>query len=112
MGWRTPHPLALRLRIGHSGGMQGSVSLQQRLEGHVPSPSARRVTRASFRGPNGGLRRRIDASIDEAVAIFELDRLLYDIEIEAQDAWLRRLMAFDAYYAARDGGRPPEPPVR
>ena len=41
--------------------MQGSVSLQQRLEGHVPSPSARRVTRASFRGSGGALRRRIDA---------------------------------------------------
>jgi len=92
--------------------MQGSVSLQQRLEGHVPSPSARRVTRASFRGPIGGLRRRIDASVDEAVAIFELDRLLYDIEIEAQDAWLRRLMAFDAYCAGRDAGGPPEAPVR
>lgn len=92
--------------------MQGSVSLQQRLEGHVPSPSARRVTRASFRGSGGALRRRIDASLDEAVQIFELDRLLYDIEVDAQHAWLRRLMAFDAYCARRDAGGPPDRPVR
>jgi hypothetical protein len=92
--------------------MQGSVSLQQRLEGHVPSPSARRVTRESFRGGRGGLRRRIDASLDDAVCIFELDRLLYDIEVDAQHAWLRRLMAFDAYCARRDAGEAPEPPVR
>ena len=92
--------------------MQGSVSLEQRLEGYVPSPSARRVTRASFRGGSGGLRRRIDASLDEAVRIFELDRLLYDIEVDAQHAWLRRLAAFDAYCARRDAGGPPETPVR
>jgi hypothetical protein len=98
--------------IGHPGVMPGSVSLQQRLEGHVPAPSARRVTRGSFRGPAGGLRRRIDASVEAAVRIFELDRLLYDIEVDAQDAWLRRLMAFDAYCARREAGRLPEPPVR
>ncbi|HYW29216.1 MAG TPA: hypothetical protein VE824_05360 [Gaiellales bacterium] len=92
--------------------MQGSVSLQQRLEGHVPSPSSRRVTRSSFRRPGGGLRRRIDASLDEAVRIFELDRLLYDIEVDAQHAWLRRLMAFDAYCARRDAGGAPDGPVR
>jgi hypothetical protein len=92
--------------------MRGSISLEQRLEGHVPSPTARRVTRASFRRAPGGLRRRIDASIEEAVQIFELDRLLYDIEVDAQHAWLRRLMAFDAYCARRDAGGPPDTPVR
>jgi hypothetical protein len=92
--------------------MQGSISLEQRLAGHVPAPSGRRVTRASFRRTPGGLRQRIDASIEEAVRIFELDRLLYDIEVDAQHAWLRRLMAFDAYCARRDGGGPPDPPVR
>jgi hypothetical protein len=92
--------------------MQGSVSLQQRLEGHVPSPSARRVTRRSFRRSGGGLRRRIEASLDDAVRIFELDRLLYDIEVDAQHAWLRRLMAFDAYCARRDAGEAPGDPVR
>jgi hypothetical protein len=92
--------------------MQGSVSLEQRLEGHVPSPSARRVTRGSFRGAGGGLRRRIDASLEDAVRIFELDRMLYDIEVDAQHAWLRRLMAFDAYCARRDAGESPDAPVR
>ena len=92
--------------------MQGSVSLEQRLEGHVPSPSARRVTRSSFRRSGGGLRRRIDASLAQAVQIFELDRLLYDIEVDAQHAWLRRLMAFDAYCARRDAGEAPDRPVR
>jgi hypothetical protein len=86
--------------------------LEQRLEGHVPSPSGRRVTRASFRRAPGGLRRRIDAAVDDAVLTFELDRLLFDIEVDAQADWLRRLMAFDAYCARRDAGGAPEPPVR
>ena len=40
--------------------------------------------------------------LDAAVARFELDRLLYDIEVEAQHDWLRRMMAFDAFCARRD----------
>ena len=43
---------------------------------------------------------------------FELDRFLYDVEVDALHAWLRQLVAFDAYCAARDAGGPPEPPVR
>jgi len=93
--------------------MRGIVSLEQRLDGHVPSPATRRVTRGSFNGPaRGGLRARIQASIDRAVRIFELDRLLYDIEVEAQDRWLRNLMAFDAHCARRDAGGSPDAPVR
>ena len=46
------------------------------------------------------------------MSIFELDRLLYDIEVDAQHEWLRRLMAFDAYCARRDGGGLGDGPVR
>jgi hypothetical protein len=93
--------------------MRGFVSLEHRLSGHVPSPATRRVHRGSFNGAaRGGLRSRIQASLDDAVLIFELDRLLYDIEIEAQGRWLRNLMAFDAYCARRDAGGPPGAPVR
>jgi hypothetical protein len=93
--------------------MRGIVSLEQRLDGHVPSPATRRVTRGSFNGAaRGGLRARIQASIDRAVRIFELDRLLYEIEVEAQGRWLRTLMAFDAYCARRDAGGSPDAPVR
>jgi hypothetical protein len=42
--------------------------------------------------------------------------MLYDIEVDAQGRWLRRMMAFDAYCARRDAarrsGRPDPPPVR
>ena len=75
------------------------------------------MRRDAFARPaTGGLRRRITAQIDRAVEIFEVDRLLYDIEVEAQGRWLRRMMAFDAYCARRDAtqptGRRGAPPVR
>jgi hypothetical protein len=93
--------------------MRGSISLEDRLAGHVPAPRSRRVRRESFAGGHhNGLRARIDRSLDDAVQIFELDRLLYDIEVEAQNEWLRRLMAFDAYCARRDAGGPGTGPVR
>jgi hypothetical protein len=97
-------------------GMEERVSLQQRLEGHLPPP-ARPLRREAFTRPAaGGLRARILAQIDRAVEIFEVDRMLYDIEVEAQHRWLRRMMAFDAYCARRDAargsGRPDPPPVR
>jgi hypothetical protein len=94
--------------------MRGSQSLEQRLAVY----SARRPragTRAAFeRMPRQGLRSRLDARLDEAIAIFELDRLLYDIEVDAQQEWLARLVDFDAYYAERAGagGGPSAPPVR
>ena len=38
----------------------------------------------------------------QRIEIFETDRLLYDVEVEAMTAWIRRLVAFDAYCARRD----------
>jgi hypothetical protein len=98
-------------------GMEERVSLQKRLEGHLPPPSGSLRREAFARPAAGGLRARILAQIARAVEIFEVDRLLYDIEVEAQHRWLRRMMAFDAYCARRDAaargsGRPAPPPVR
>jgi hypothetical protein len=97
-------------------GMEERVSLQQRLEGYLPPASGNLRREAFARAAGGGLRARILAQIDRAVEIFEVDRLLYDIEVEAQGRWLRRMMAFDAYCARRDAtrgsGRPGPPPVR
>ena len=76
------------------------VSLDERLRGHVPPPR-RGVRRSAFATPKG-LHARIRRRLDEAVEIFELDRLLYDVEVEAQHAWIRRMVAFDAYCARRD----------
>ena len=101
-GGFAPHPLARRLAIGHGSCMQQPLTLEQRLAGYVPSPSGRRLRRQAFRRPAGGLRQRIERQLDDAVRIFELDRLLYDIEVDAQRAWLQRLIAFDAYCARRD----------
>jgi hypothetical protein len=95
--------------------MEERVSLESRLAGHLPPPSGP-LRREAFVRPTGGLRARILAQIDRAVEIFEVERLLYDIEIDAQQRWLRRMMAFDAYCArrdaARESGRPAPPPVR
>ena len=96
--------------------MEERVSLQQRLEGHLRPPGGN-ISREAFTRPaTGGLRARILAQIDHAVEIFEVDRLLYDIEVEAQHRWLRRMMAFDAYCARRDAargsGQQARPPVR
>jgi hypothetical protein len=95
--------------------MRRFVSLEQRLAGHLPEFAGRRIRRTVFdHAHQRGLRDRIQRSLDDTVLTFELDRLLYDIEVEAQSAWLRRLAAFDAYCARRDapGGGPAEPPVR
>ena len=97
-------------------GMEERVSLQKRLEGHLPPPSGGLRRQAFSRPIVDGLRARILAQIDHAVEIFEVDRLLYDIEVEAQHRWLRRMMAFDAYCARRDAacgsGQQSPPPVR
>ena len=100
----------------NASGMEQRVSLESRLAGHLP-PRSEPLRREAFeRSATGGLRHRILAQVDRAVEIFEVDRLLYDIEIDAQQRWLRRMMAFDAYYArresARASGQPAEPPVR
>ena len=91
--------------------MSQRVSLEQRIAAHVPDPPTRRVTRAAFEAaPRGGLRARMQRNLDDAVQIFELDRLLYDIEVDAQHEWLRRLMAFDAYCARREAAPPADRP--
>jgi hypothetical protein len=91
------------------------VTLEERLAPHVVPARARANPRQAFSGVHDrGLRARIERSLDDAVAVFELDRLLYDIEVEAQHRWLRNLMAFDAYCARRDasGDRAGAEPVR
>jgi len=85
--------------------MEERVSLQKRLDGHLLPPSGGLRREAFSRPAVDGLRARILAQIDHAVEIFEVDRLLYDIEVEAQHRWLRRMMAFDAYCARRDAAR-------
>ncbi len=94
--------------------MRGTISLERRLAGHIPAPSTRRVHRSAFAGAHQrGLRARIQAQLDDAVLIFELDRLLYDIEVDAQREWVRNLVAFDSYCARRAaaGGGPAHQPV-
>ena len=83
--------------------MRESISLERRLAGHIPPASGRPIGRGAFAGAHQrGLRGRLERNLDQAVEIFELDRLLYDIEVDALGAWLRNLMAFDAYCARRD----------
>jgi hypothetical protein len=84
--------------------MKGHRPLEQRLSGYGPRTTDRSVSRAAFSaGHLRGLRARLDAKLEHAVRIFETDRLLYDIEVDALHAWLRNLMAFDAYCARREG---------
>ena len=61
-----------------------------------------------------GLRTRIEHEIEDALLIFELDRMIYEIEVDAQRRWLRTLQRFEAYCAERDrrSGGPGTPPVR
>jgi hypothetical protein len=96
--------------------MGEQVSLHDRLAGHLPARTRPLRREAFSRAGEGGLRARIVAQVDRAVEIFEVDRLLYDVEVDAQERWLRRMMAFDAYCARRDAraasGRAGTPPVR
>ena len=48
-----------------------------------------------------GLRVRIEEQLDAVAARFELDRAIYEVEVDAMHAWLRNLVAFDAYCARR-----------
>jgi hypothetical protein len=78
------------------------VSLDDRLAGYL-RPGRGTVRREAFeRRSTDTLRARIQRRIDAAVEIFETDRLLYDVEVEAMTSWIRRLVAFDAYCARRD----------
>ena len=68
-----------------------------------PRPGAGRA--AFTRRSASSLRGRIDAQIEHLVARFELDRMLYDLELDAQRRWLANLAAFEAYAARRDRRR-------
>jgi hypothetical protein len=93
--------------------MDRSRDLAGRIAPHLPAASTRRVGRLTGGGACG-LRARLEERLDDAVLVFELDRLLYDIEVEAQAAWLDTLERFDAYCAGRppQSDRPAQPPVR
>jgi hypothetical protein len=82
--------------------MNGSSWLADRLAPYTV-PSRALLGRHPFRCERrpGGLRARLEVQLDEAVRRFEIDRLLYDIEVDATSRWLDRLTAFDAYYAGR-----------
>ena len=88
--------------MGDASRVRRPIRLDERLAGHIPPARTRRLSRSAFARPRaGGLRERLDRRLDDAVRVFELDRLLYDIEVEAQERWLERLVAFDAYCARR-----------
>ncbi len=83
--------------------MEGAQSLGRRLAGYEVTDDGGGMSRSSFDHVHlRGLRLRIDQQLEDAVQRFELDRLLYDIEVDAQHEWLRRMMAFDAYCARRE----------
>ncbi len=81
------------------------VSLDRRLAGSTGRPRGR-LADGVFEQPMAGLRDRVERAVasdlDDLVARFELDRMVYDIELDAMRAWLRRLVAFDAYCAQRE----------
>ncbi len=92
-----------RIAIGQSGGMRGSTSLERRLEAYAPARAEGDVVHATLAAAHTrGLHGRIQATLDDAISVFELDRMLYDIEVEALNRWLRSMMAFDAFCARRD----------
>ena len=82
--------------------MAERVSRDVRLAWHVRPGRGRNRREAFARTGGDTLRGRIQRRLDETVEIFETDRLLYDVEVDAMTAWIRRLVAFDAYCARRD----------
>lgn len=91
------------IEIRESGGMRGSTSLERRLQAYAPARAEGDVVYATLAAAHTrGLHGRIQTTLDDAVAVFELDRMLYDIEVEALNRWLRSMMAFDAFCARRD----------
>ena len=84
-----------------------------RLAPHLPDVDGRCVERLEVVDVRG-LRTRIERDLEAAVLTFELDRLLFEIEVDAMRGWLRKLQRFDAYCAERDrrSGGPGTPPVR
>jgi hypothetical protein len=81
--------------------MKGTKPLEELLAPYSagPRPGA---GRSAFRSSSTPLRRRIDAQVDRLAQRFSLDRLLYDVEVDAQARWLANLAAFDAYAAERE----------
>jgi hypothetical protein len=80
--------------------MTGPSTLEERLALYGGGRIGGR--RGPFRqGQLRGLRERIQAQLEAAVARFEIDRAVYEIEVDAMHAWLRNLVAFDAYCARR-----------
>ena len=82
--------------------MAERVSLDDRLAGHV-RPGRGRVRREAFeRTGSDTLRARIQRRIDAPSRSSRPTGCCYDVEVEAMAAWIRRLVAFDAYCARRD----------
>ena len=90
----------------HSGGVNDGSDLERRLAPYTHEPRA--IDRSAFAGDGRPLRTRIDAGFDRLARRFELDRLLYELEVEAQRRWLSNLAAFDAFLARRDREQPSE----
>jgi hypothetical protein len=80
--------------------MRGPSTLEERLAlyGGGRAGGRRRPFRQSA---VRGLRERIQAQLEATVARFEIDRAIYEIEVDAMHAWLRNLVAVDAYCARR-----------
>ena len=93
--------------------MDRGDDLSGRIEPHLPEAAGRSVDRLDVVDVRG-LRTRIDHAVEDALLIFELDRMIYEIEVDAQRRWLRTLQRFEAYCAERDrrSGEPGTPPVR
>ena len=93
--------------------MDHGDDLSGRIEPHLPDPAGRSVCRLDVVDVRG-LRTRIEHDVEDALMTFELGRMIYEIEVDAQRRWLRNLQRFDAYCAERDlrSGGPGTPPVR
>jgi hypothetical protein len=93
--------------------MEHRDDLSGRIEPHLPEMSARCVARLDDADLHG-LRTRIERDVADALLMFELDRMIYEIEVDALRSWLRNLQRFEAFCAERDrrSGGPDAPPVR
>ncbi len=81
--------------------MNRSDRLAGRIAPHLPAVSTRQVGRLLTADAHG-LRARLLSDLECLVARFELDRAIFEIELDAQQEWLDRLERFDAYCARRD----------
>lgn len=87
--------------------------LTERIEPHLPDAASRCVERLDVVDVRG-LRIRIEQDVEDALLMFELDRMIYEIEVDAMHRWLRNLQRYEAFCAERDrrSGGPDAPPVR